>query len=245
MKKIITILIATAAIASGCSSASKKLTLNTYKIFLNAEETYQLEASEETVLWAAKDSFVAEVSKSGLVTGNHIGKTNIIVSNDDKATSCDVVVTPKYNTYKEPITDWGVTPDYVRKNETRKFWKEINDDYYGLAYKGENDAVYFIAYMFENDKLICSGVVVRLSYALEASYFLLERYLPSAMDSNNYTFYFLDNFVDKAKMLIVESLNDDNAMILYQEYTRSKSESFEETIESFSSAFSEFTQKEL
>ena len=54
--------------------------------------------------WVSSNTFVAEITNEGVVTGKHVGKCTVNCS----GASCSVTVTANNTLYTEPIMDWGI-----------------------------------------------------------------------------------------------------------------------------------------
>jgi hypothetical protein len=160
MKKYLLLMLAIIGMAvsfTACSSDDDNdstFTLNKQSVELIARTgVAQLEASISDVEWSSENPYVAVVSPAGRVTAIHVGETNIIARSGSGYKTCKVVVTPKYNTYVEPITEFGKSKDYIIK----KLGVPSQETSNTLAY-GESDDYQVTFYTFENDKLKTCGV---------------------------------------------------------------------------------------
>ena len=225
-------LIMTALVASlvfaGCSKDDEKqLTLSNDKVSLNAEETEKITASSTDVTWESENTFVAKVSSSGLITGNHVGKTTVTATSAKEGIAkCAVEVTPKFHTYTEPVLEFGATMASIKSKESRTLSNETSD---GLTYKDPNNKkINGLAYLFEKGKMTSVGVFVKNAYAVEAVDFLAERYLPIDVNGQNYDALFVNNAIDKADMLVIMDMDTSATLIMYAAYSKSKSRSLVE-----------------
>ena len=115
MKKI-AFNLAMVALAMVACDNSKEIVLSPANLTIHAAEEQQLEAvgeNSDLVSWTTANEFVAKVTPQGVVVGNHVGSTTILAKLGEKEGTCAVSVEPKYNTYVEPITKWGLTMDEV------------------------------------------------------------------------------------------------------------------------------------
>lgn len=202
---------------SSCSDDDKSgLSLNKSNITLYSEGTEQLEANDN-VDWLSESEFVASVDANGLVTGNHVGTTNIIASNGSETSKCAIEVKPKFNTFTEPILDFGVTKEVIKSRESRTILSETDNS---LVYRGENDALNMIAYMFENGRLSIAGAAVSFAYTSELTYFLLERY--QVIGEENGLYMFINNDLDNYDMIVSLSVESNYLMVVYGQRTSTK-----------------------
>lgn len=202
---------------TGCSKDDKdggaNLSLNETNISLHHEQTKQLKASD-AVTWSSESNFVATVNASGLVEGNHVGKTHIVATKNSDNVKCVVEVTPMYSTFTEPLFDFGASVDQIKSKEKRSF-QYAKDN--GILFKGGKSSEVAVMYLFENSKMVCSAISISYLYAEEAIKFIAERYQPIV--KKGYDYYFVNNDLDKSTMLIAISLDslDDSMLIMYTE----------------------------
>lgn len=155
--------------------------------------------------WKSDEPLIAEVDNGGNVTANRVGETTIWANNE----SCKVKVTPKYDTYIEPLVDWGAS-----ENEVTSFMagfdylgKEDNmigfyDDMRGIGY----------LYMFTNNSLTASAITANvISKGDEVVDFLLERYVTVNVDENSNTVVMAS--ID-GKMGVGVKLNAGNGLMM-------------------------------
>ena len=154
-------------------------------VSMHYEDTKQLSAQGATS-WSSNDDFVAKVDQTGLVTGGHVGTTQITASNGKKTAICEVTITPEYNLYDTPILEWGASENSIKSKETHEFLSSSGDYLYYDYTKGKSSC--FLAYNFENGKLKGILVVLDYSYYADAGYYLLERYQPVGESEGMYLF---------------------------------------------------------
>lgn len=177
------------------------LTVTPSSISMHYEDTQQLSAQGATS-YKSNDEFVAKVDQAGLVTGGHVGTTQIIASNGKKTGICEVTITPEYDLYDTPILDWGVSASTISSKETHKL-ESSTDDYLIFNYQKGNTAC-AMSYAFENGKLKSVIAILNYSSYVSAGYYLLERYQPIGEDEG--IFVFLDALTkDKAKTAVAFS----------------------------------------
>jgi hypothetical protein len=154
-------------------------------VSMHYDDTKQLSAQGATS-WSSNDEFVAKVDQSGLVTGGHVGTTQIIASNGKKTSICDVTITPQYFLYDTPLLDWGISMTSVKSQETHELLSTKENNLMYNYTKGEIACL--LTYNFENDKLRGIVVILNYSYYVDAGYYLLERYQPVAESEGMYVF---------------------------------------------------------
>lgn len=189
----------------GCGEDEKReIVLNTNSISIYAGDTLRVTAGER-VEWKSDDVFVATVSLSGVVIGKHVGKTTIKATSDGGQAACQVEVKPKYNTFTEPVLEFGAGKSVIKAKEKRTL---VKDDAEGLSYSGENDAVTAVKYVFENEKLKTASVRISEDYMKEASKFLSERY-------ESFEKIFINNDIYRYTMGVVLTEATDYSLIVY------------------------------
>ncbi|SEF97184.1 Ig-like domain (group 2) [Xylanibacter ruminicola] len=207
-----------------CSSDSDEnpLIVTPASISMHYEDTQQLQA-EGATSWLSSDEFVAKVSSTGLVTANHVGKTEIIVSNGKKNTTCEVTVTPEYNLYDDPILQWGASMSTIQSLETHKKLSSSSSDVISYDYSfGNNPCA--MGYSFENGKLKAVMAMLDYSLYLKTGYYLLERYQPAA-ETDDYDFLFVDALSkDKCKTAVYfttqKSGRNTYTVIMYMDFSK-------------------------
>lgn len=165
------------------------LSVNPSSVNLYYEGTQQLSASGATS-WSSENEFVAKVDSKGLVTANHVGSTNILVSNGNSMGKCAVTVIPKYNCYDTPLLNWGASKSAISAAETHTKGSSSSSDY--LYYEYTNGtSVALVQYIFKNNALNGINVIASKSDYTPIGYFLLERYQPIYKDDND-NYYLID-----------------------------------------------------
>lgn len=196
-------------------------------ISMHYEDTQQLSA-EGATSWLSNDEFVAKVNSSGLITANHVGTTEIIVSNGKKNATCSVTVTPEYYLYDDPILNWGASKAEIESAEKHKKVSSSNSDMLTFDYSfGSNACV--MGYSFENGKLKNIMAMFDYSLYLRAGYYLLERYQPIAA-GNDYDYVLIDALKkEKCKTIVYfaayKSGKTTYTTIMYSDYSSIKSAS--------------------
>lgn len=205
---------------TGCSK-DDKLTLSTNTLSLYSKDTEQITASEQST-WSSEDEFVASVSENGIVKGGHVGKTIIKATSENGEAKCAVEVKPKYNTYTEPILEFGASKATIKAKESRTLESEIATR---LTYKPDKSTIKSVAYAFENGAMIGAGVMLNTASAMEAADFLIERYLVISAGSGNIIGLMLNNLPSKANMSISMGVDAGNVTVIYAPYKSSTNRS--------------------
>lgn len=167
--------VACVAILAGCKAEQKETAkLSPEVVELKATQTHQLTVTEGATAseWSSSDTFVSSVTSSGLVEAKHIGEAVISANVNGSKLSCKVTVSAKYNSFNEPLMDWGASKATIKQKEKRTLENDTED---ALYYK--EPRTNGILYLFEKDKLITAGLVLPLKFdAEELVGFLTERY---------------------------------------------------------------------
>jgi len=219
-------------IISACSDDKDDITLSKNKVSLYAEETEKITASE-SVTWETESEFVAKVKSDGTITGNHVGKTIIVANSKNGSGKCEVEVIPRYNTYTNPVFEFGASKSSIKSKEKRTLDEE---DTNSLVYNPENNKIIGVVYSFKDGKLEGIGVGVKYAYSLEATDFLIERYQVVEANKGGIAGYMLNDDPEKATMAITASIEDNFYMIIYLAYpfdndTRSQNAQDKEAME--------------
>ena len=183
MKKVL--LLAFVAAMSVASCTNEKATLSKTYYTLYHSTTEEIQGTDiEGVEWASDNEFVATVS-NGVIEGQYVGRTN--VNSNKQRLSFTVDVKPKYNLYKEPDIDWGISKATIKS----RYGEPTASSGDVLFYESGNSDVPLYGYMFKNDALYGSAVIVKVSSASTLASFLIERYLTIGVDMDKYTAYFM------------------------------------------------------
>ena len=183
-------------------SVNKDLSLTPSSISLYYEDTYQLTGNNVTK-WETQDEFVAMVDSKGLVTGGHVGTTQIIASNGGQSATCQVTITPKYFLYDTPILEWGASMSTIQSKENHK---KSSGTSTMLAYDySKNNISCALTYNFTNGKLSRIDIYMALSQYLTVSKYLMERYCPLSVEGQGDLVMYADGYT-KGKMTTVIGL---------------------------------------
>lgn len=161
--------------------------LNTNNLTLKAGQSSKL-IYDGSCTWRSQEPLIAEVDNNGNVYAKLVGAT-LVWANDE---SCNVTVTPNFNTYIEPCTEWGVSMAYIE--DIMKDFESHGQVENTLSFEDIQREIAYI-YSFESNMLQQSIIIAKLSKADEITDFLLERYLAVEVDMDNYIAAFIS--IDK------------------------------------------------
>ena len=192
-------------------------------VSMHFEDTKQLKADGATK-WTTSDEFVAKVDSKGLVTGNHVGKAQIIASNGSSSGKCEIEITPEYSLYDDPYINWEASMSMV-KSSVKKELTDSDEESLTYKYYIGND-ICLMAYIFEDNKLKSILTLFSYTYYLRAGYYLIERFQPVYAGDDYYGF--ADAMTsEKAKTLVLfrtfESGNTTLTSIYYAQHTQTSS----------------------
>ena len=165
--------------------------------------------------WTSNNTFIAEVTNEGLITGKHVGECTVSCS----GASCSVTVTANNTLYTEPIIDWGISKSELisRKGQPD------NENGNALVYETGNSAAPYEMYTFKNGVLESSAMVVMSSYTSSLTDHITDRYYPVYYDDDYY--YFANAYaLSDANLLVVLGLADNAQywLVMYMEHSSSK-----------------------
>ena len=220
MKKTFSIIaLLSVYILTSCSNDdSNAIVVNTKTpVVLNYEKTLQIDAtSESPMTYESENRFHADVDSKGVITGGHVGETNIIISNGKKSQKIPITIEPLHDLYKTPCPGWGKS-----KNEIiAVYGYPDNETETVIGYTNYSNAAPLVMYLFDdNDLLMASSVIVKMGYTSSLVDFLLERYIPIAVDSKEYTAVFM-NEINESKIttaIYLSVYNMSYMMVLYMD----------------------------
>ena len=142
--------------------------IDTTPISLSAGKDKTIQGADTNI---SSNRFVAYGSKN-VVHGWHVGEATLMVNGKK---SIPISVLPNYYLYNDPVTEWGCSMDYVKKNQKQGTLNTKNTDA-SLVYENAG-AASFLVYNFENSKLKSIGAIVSTNHTSQFASFLAERYL--------------------------------------------------------------------
>ena len=210
---------------SGCTEKEEaKLEVNPSSVVVYSEGTQQLSTNVDNVTFSTKDDYYATVSSSGLVTGERVGSTEIVVKSSIGSVEVPIVILHKYSLYPDvdrligkSISDMVNLFGSDYKTSTSSSGNLIYGYTYPTSYA---DAIMF---MMEGTTINSIGVLVSTSYTSMITKHLLERYKVAGMQNDMY--FFLNH--DEDVIIGLEVYNYKYIMVLYMGRTSSKSMTYD------------------
>lgn len=205
------------AILSSCSKDENQTIQVTTKspMVLNYKQTANIDAvSTQPISYNPENEFHAKVSNTGVITAQHVGETRVNLTNGSDSKSIQVVVEPKFNLYKTPCIEWGMTRSQIKT----QYGKPDTETASGIGYTTTSSSAPIMLYLFDsNDKLTSSAVMVKTAYASTLVDFLVERYMPIDVNTSEYTAMFVNGLsTDKITTAINLSVyNLSYLMVMY------------------------------
>lgn len=223
MKKYLLFLFVSISLfTTGCNKEdAKKLVLDKTSTQLYQLETSLITSNGTNVTYQSRDPYVASVKETGEVTANFVGETIIDVKADEGTAEFKVTVNGKYHTFDEPCRDWTKTKSQVFEMHPSLTFSASGD--YWMATVDENKAM-ILQYKFDSsDKLESSAITIHQDYAIQAMYFLAERYLP-VTEVDGYYFFIngLTASTANTSVAMTKMSGYKVYMIMYLPYTSSK-----------------------
>lgn len=211
MKRILFLAIALITLIACSKDDEEKLVLSSDNISFNYGDGEQLSANLECT-WASYNSFIARVDDKGLVRAGCVGQTVIRARTGSQSAECVVEVKPRFNTYREPILDFGMTKAMVKSLESRTL---LADDTDQLLFAGEKSGVSGVTYNFENGKMTSAlvGIYERSELATTLADFLRERYLVVDINSGNKTGVFINALKASDATLLINTVAGTDGII--------------------------------
>lgn len=169
------------ACCAGCKKADEELALKTVTANLTKNQTLKLKIVPDIngCLFESENELIASVSSTGVITGNLIGDTHIIVTNPEKGftAKCSVTVLPLSLLFREPYLIFNSHKKEIKDYEVRYLYGE-NDSL--LIYVGENSSVAAVYYYLpsalykECDCLMFSEYPTMFENFISERYYLLD-----------------------------------------------------------------------
>lgn len=187
-------------------------------VSLNVKDTISLN-SNEGAKWTSDNDFIAIVSEDGLVSAMHVGTTKIMATTNGNTTTYVVSVESKNHFFNEPIHDFLLTKDNIKKISTGEL---IDEETQSLKYR---DGYNVITYKF-NSKGILTASAIKLNLANTKEItpvlsYLADRYEPAGETKEGVMFinaYKNEN----ATMGVLVMAKDDGLLVAYGPYDATK-----------------------
>ena len=224
----------TALFLAGCTETKVQLVLSpsSIELFHDKKQTLIVTGAGQNIEWETTNDFIAQV-ENGEVTGNHVGECAVSVKSNGDIATCNVVVKPKYFTYKEPVLEWGITLEQLKaqKGEYNDHSQNKGKDLYYYVQDKENGIIEL--YTFADDVLENCSVMLNVKNT-DVTDFLIERYQPISYDEETGLALFINSMELEMATLGVglrPVVSGSTAMFLvtYLPYSDSKSPSMAPT----------------
>lgn len=206
MRKLLSMmtLVAFVATLSSCSSDDDSNSTS-----LSDQMIYVGDSTNVGVAAKSANTFVADVSGQGYLTGNHVGETTISY----KGNTANVSVRGHYHTLDGVITEWGLTPEEVKSKQANgKLEKTMTLDngQYGMLYTGVG-AANGVIYGFNNNKLFMAVAMSRITDSYDITKYVLERFVVLPEKQENGSYYGINAYdPDLASTIVTISSKLDN-----------------------------------
>ena len=161
---------------------------------------------------SSDNSFVASVSKEGIVTANHVGTTYI----HTRTKKIPTTVIGMYYMYDDPVTDWGCSPRDVMSKQKQGSLKGAYSNH-SLLYENVSTATALMYQFDDNDKLKGVALAFPMSYVSRVTDHLMERYFMIPYVSGDimaigHNAYDVDDATVAVSLMYV---NTNNFMVIY------------------------------
>jgi hypothetical protein len=223
MKKLFFIVV----ISSLCFACSKddpqELLIKTTEISLYPEDVIQIDAvSDFDITYLLTNTYLANVSATGLVSANKVGTTLVEVSSHDRVIEVPVEVMGRYNLYPDPITDWGIS-----QSDLIEIAGEPDKSYTSsIEYANYSDQAPNIAYLFTpGDSLMCALVIVLETYSDDLVAYMDERFVFDSEEDGMFVCRNAYNEEDVSMLIGVFNGGGGSLMVLYIEYQKEETKS--------------------
>lgn len=215
MKKLLIMLAAMLPLFVFVGCSDEESHVNTEPISLYVDDTYQIQMDITPSSVSSEREFIATIEKDGVVTGVHVGETNVYI---DGEYTIPVEVKGKYNLYEDPITEWGCSSAYIKENQkqgTYYIGDGGNDDSEMIEYRACGEADWII-YLLEDDKLQAVGVAIPSFLSSEVGNFLTERFFMIPYDLGDYTIGGANDYnTDKATTFVYVKVSSVGYLTIY------------------------------
>lgn len=178
------------------------------QVSVKVGQTYNLGSSQT---WSSSNKFVATVSNSGIITGQHVGMCTVSCAGG----SCQVNVLANINLFQDPITQWGLSKSEVIAREGYDY-EETNSG--AIGYSTGNSIAPLLMYTFDNNKLKNAGITVKTAYTNQVVDHLSERY--RYLGKVGSAFYFADgnSSADAKTAVVLQYYNSSYWVAMYMEH---------------------------
>ncbi len=222
MKKLLFIVVISSLCFACSEDDPQELFIKTTEVSLYPEDVIQIDAvSDFDITYLATNTYLADVSVTGLLTANKVGTTRVEVSSHDRVIEVPVEVMGRYNLYPDPITDWGLSQSdliEIAGEPDKSYGSSIEYDEY-------SDQAPTIAYFFtQGDSLICAMVIVLEIYSDDLLAYMDERFVFDS-EGDGLIVYCNAHEEEDISLLVGVFNGDGSLMVLYMEYQHTETKS--------------------
>lgn len=186
MKKIVVVLMVCVLGMMSCKRDYLNVKNGSY-VRLYHEEMHQIDAESESIITYRSDNeYHANVNAQGLVTANYVGKTNVVLANENgDVANVEIDVIPVSNLYPEPVLSFGETENSV----LGKYGVPdvVDDEYY--FYSDYSPKAPYMMVTLENGVVESYAVLVNASTNVEELVTFLDERYKYVGDTDDYLFY--------------------------------------------------------
>lgn len=179
------------------------------RVSVNVGKTYDLGVSGT---WSSSKPFLATVTSSGVVKGNHVGSCELYYSNQGNTSSCQVEVQANINLFPDPITQWGMSKSSVISRVGNDYQTTSDGN---IAYETDNTVAPYVGYQFTNGVLSSTLLVIKKAYKDQAFDHLSERYEYIYEENNQYMFVDANTIGEATTTVLLKSYNNSYWEIFY------------------------------
>lgn len=175
------------------------------QVSVKVGQTYNLGSSQT---WSSSNTFVATVSNSGIIAGQHVGKCTVSCAGG----SCQVNVLANINLFQDPITQWGMSKSQVIAKQGYDYQETESG---GLAYETGSSIAPYLGYSFENGGLSMTVLFVKTAYTTQVVDHLSERYKFMYKEGSSFVFINGNTTSESNTMVILRYYNSSYWAVAY------------------------------
>lgn len=226
MKKVL-LLVAIGFVLISCNEIAvkpeeKKLEVDPTIITVYPDGRRQITTNAEDATFSSSDTFYASVDETGMVTGNKVGKTEIVVSSSIGNARIPITIMGEYSLY--PDVDGLIGKSMAEVTAIMGTPKDVSTASTGstlYTYPEPTTYTTGMGFSFKNGKCEYIMAIVSTSYTSMLSKHLIERY--AVVGKQNDVYYFLNH--DKDVVITLQVYNLYYLSVYYMPYTPSNSTS--------------------